>query len=49
MKKLIALLGDIIYHKVPFTICGFSGGSKMYAPDDYIPDSIIYLHKLSEN
>jgi hypothetical protein len=45
MKYLINLFGDIIYHKVPFTMMGLSGGSKIYRPDDYIPDKITHIHE----
>lgn len=47
---MIDMFGSIIYNNVPFTMIGLSGGSIMYIPfNDYIPDAIIFLHKLSEN
>lgn len=47
--NLITLFGDIIYFNIPFTMLGFSGGSKQYPPYDYIPDSILFLHPINSN
>lgn len=49
MHKLLVLFGDIIYNNIQFTVIGFSGGSKMFPPKDFIPDSVIYLHRIILN
>lgn len=49
MNYLINLFGDIIYYKVPFTMMGLSGGSKIYNIEDYIPDCMIYIHRQELN
>lgn len=49
MKNIISLFGDITYNHIPFTMLGFSGGSKQYPPYDYIPDVIIFIHPILLN
>lgn len=49
MINLIKLFGEIVYNNIPFTILGHSGGSYAWPPNDYIPDSIINLHKIIYN
>lgn len=49
MKYLIDLFRGIVYHKVPYMMLGFSGGSLMYHQGDFIPDSIVFLHRIELN
>lgn len=49
MENLINLFEPIIYNKVRFTLWGLSGGCDWYEKGDFIPDCIIYLHRLSLN
>ncbi len=49
MKNLMDLFDGLVYNKFVFNFLGFSGGSKQYPPYDYIPDRIVFLHRINLN
>lgn len=50
MVRVINLLDGIVYYNFTWTYLGFAGGAKMYdSISDFIPDSIIHLHRLEYN
>lgn len=50
MKYLVKTFGGILYHKVPFTILGFSGGCTIsWFIDDFIPDKATHIYEPNNN